>query len=268
MMLHITVTARIIGKTWGTILVGISNLLAVATTFTGSGNLYCQWKHLTWQWECLVYFIPNMNEGGGQVDQVHVLDFEGLTEDMRQGLTDRLRMVYTWAEGHVLFTSHAWRRLFEIQGHWIAFDRDFLEMVPSYTSIRDPLRRLCYRLIAMSIFGRGQAPDKVTATDLFYLRSMDEGTAVNVPYLLARYLFRHAEGRKHGARMLSGHFVGCLAEHFGLAWVAAVPERQQVATTGATQANQEILEEGVQDDPAPVQAPQAPAGAPATRTMP
>nr|GFA43884.1 synaptobrevin, longin-like domain protein [Tanacetum cinerariifolium] len=28
---------------------GISNLLAVATTFTGSGNLYCQWEHLTWQ---------------------------------------------------------------------------------------------------------------------------------------------------------------------------------------------------------------------------
>nr|GEX81205.1 integrase, catalytic region, zinc finger, CCHC-type, peptidase aspartic, catalytic [Tanacetum cinerariifolium] len=38
---------------------GISNLLAVATTFTGSGNLYCQWKLLTWQWECLVHFIPN-----------------------------------------------------------------------------------------------------------------------------------------------------------------------------------------------------------------
>nr|GEU46933.1 reverse transcriptase domain-containing protein [Tanacetum cinerariifolium] len=44
MMLHITVTARIMGKTWGTILVGISNLLAVATIFTGSGNLYCQWE--------------------------------------------------------------------------------------------------------------------------------------------------------------------------------------------------------------------------------
>nr|GEX57247.1 hypothetical protein [Tanacetum cinerariifolium] len=38
---------------------GISNLLAVATTFTGSGNLYCQWEHLTWLWECLVHFIPN-----------------------------------------------------------------------------------------------------------------------------------------------------------------------------------------------------------------
>nr|GEX17494.1 hypothetical protein [Tanacetum cinerariifolium] len=28
---------------------GISNLLAGATTFTGSGNLYCQWEHLTRQ---------------------------------------------------------------------------------------------------------------------------------------------------------------------------------------------------------------------------
>nr|GEZ58136.1 hypothetical protein [Tanacetum cinerariifolium] len=35
---------------------GIFNLLVVATTFTGSGNLYCQWEHLTWhanswQWD-------------------------------------------------------------------------------------------------------------------------------------------------------------------------------------------------------------------------
>nr|GFC26926.1 hypothetical protein [Tanacetum cinerariifolium] len=37
----------------------ISILLAVATIFTGSGNLYCQWELLTWQWECLVHFIPN-----------------------------------------------------------------------------------------------------------------------------------------------------------------------------------------------------------------
>nr|GEX60105.1 hypothetical protein [Tanacetum cinerariifolium] len=38
---------------------GISYLLAVATIFTDSGNLYCQWELLTWQWECLVHFIPN-----------------------------------------------------------------------------------------------------------------------------------------------------------------------------------------------------------------
>ncbi|GKA35970.1 hypothetical protein Tco_0722461 [Tanacetum coccineum] len=98
-----------------------------------------------------------------QVNRVHIFDFEGLTEEMRQGLTDRLRMVYTGAERHVLFTSYAWRRVFEILGplSMIASDDDFSEAVPSYTSIRDPLRRLCHRLIAVSISGRGQAPEKV-----------------------------------------------------------------------------------------------------------
>ncbi|GKF83812.1 hypothetical protein Tco_0248710, partial [Tanacetum coccineum] len=44
---------------------------------------------------------------------------------------------------------------------------------------------------------------------------MDQGIA-NVPYLLAQYLFRHAEGRKSGARLSGGHFIGGLAHHFGL----------------------------------------------------
>ncbi|GJW51183.1 hypothetical protein Tco_0092534 [Tanacetum coccineum] len=60
-----------------------------------------------------------------------------------------------------------------------------------------------------------KAPKKVTATDLFYLRSIDQGAA-NVPYLLAQYLFRHAEGRKSGARLFGGHFIRRLAYHFGL----------------------------------------------------
>ncbi|GKD36998.1 hypothetical protein Tco_1257205 [Tanacetum coccineum] len=72
-----------------------------------------------------------------------------------------------------------------------------------------------YWLISYSISGRGQVPKKVAATDLFYLRSMDQGTA-NVPYLLAQYLFRHAQGRKSRARMSDGYFIGRLAEHIGL----------------------------------------------------
>nr|GEW79640.1 hypothetical protein [Tanacetum cinerariifolium] len=62
---------------------------------------------------------------------------------------------------------------------------------------------------------RGKALEKVTATDLFYLRSMDRGAA-NVSYLLAQYLFRHAEGRKNDAMLVGGHFIGRLAHHFGL----------------------------------------------------
>ncbi|GKE65621.1 hypothetical protein Tco_1519782, partial [Tanacetum coccineum] len=92
---------------------------------------------------------------------------------------------------------------------------DFLGDTPSYTYIRDPMRRLCHKLISCSISCRGQAPEKVTGTDLFYLRSIDQGT-VNFSYLLAQYLFRHAEGRKSGSEMSEGHFIGHLTAHFGM----------------------------------------------------
>ncbi|GJW62820.1 hypothetical protein Tco_0112155 [Tanacetum coccineum] len=92
---------------------------------------------------------------------------------------------------------------------------DFLGTAPSYTAIRDPILRLCHRLIACSIAGRSQAPKKVTVTDLFYLRGMDVDW-VNVPYLLARYLRLFAAERKSGAHISGGQFVARLAVHFGL----------------------------------------------------
>ncbi|GJR57980.1 hypothetical protein Tco_1500142 [Tanacetum coccineum] len=44
---------------------------------------------------------------GRHVNRVHVLDFAGLTDEMRQVLTMSMRMVYTGNEGQELFTSHA-----------------------------------------------------------------------------------------------------------------------------------------------------------------
>nr|GEV93734.1 reverse transcriptase domain-containing protein [Tanacetum cinerariifolium] len=87
-----------------------------------------------------------------------------LTEEMRQNLAVKIRMVYTRAEGQILFTSHVWRRLFEIRA---ALVREFI------------LEFFSTRRISDTELG-GQAPKKVTATDLFYLRSMDQGT-VNIP---------------------------------------------------------------------------------------
>ncbi|GKE53721.1 hypothetical protein Tco_1488877, partial [Tanacetum coccineum] len=62
--------------------------------------------------------------------------------------------------------------------------------------------------------------------------------AANVLYLLAQYLFRHAKGRKSGARLSEGDFIGRLAHHFGLvgddwAWVAQDVERQPVVAVTA-----------------------------------
>ncbi|GJT23951.1 hypothetical protein Tco_0893888 [Tanacetum coccineum] len=60
----------------------------------------------------------------------------------------------------------------DLRDYWIeiSYDRDFLGRAPSYALIRDPVRRLCHRMIAYSISSRGQAPEKVTGVDLFYLR--------------------------------------------------------------------------------------------------
>ncbi|GKD67540.1 hypothetical protein Tco_1321630, partial [Tanacetum coccineum] len=130
---------------------------------------------------------------------------------------------------------------------------------------------------------------------------MDRGVA-NVPYLLAQYLFRHAEGRKSGARLSGGYFIGRLPYHFGLvsddglrglsvvarelplidmgelvklnicmeigdewAWVAPGPERKQVVMSGSPEAAEDapIINEGTQADLAPIQAPRPPLPPPA-----
>nr|GEV17810.1 putative Gag-Pol polyprotein [Tanacetum cinerariifolium] len=50
----------------------------------------------------------------------------------------------------------------DLRDYWIEIssDKDFFGPVPSYVYIRDPVRRLCHRMIACSIPGRGQAPEK------------------------------------------------------------------------------------------------------------
>ncbi|GJS70484.1 hypothetical protein Tco_0703325 [Tanacetum coccineum] len=281
-----------------------------------------------------------------EVHRVHVFDFGGLPDLMAKGLSARMLMEHMDAQGVSLFTSRAWRRLFDIRGplvhelileffrggrhrlswrqfilalrlhtteemetvgfgaywaksvrqipdkgdlrdYWIRISSvgDFLSTALSYTSIRDPILKPCHRLIACSIAGRSQAHEKVTVTDLLYLRGMDVGS-VNVPYLLAKYLRLFAAGRKSGALITRGQFVARLAEHFGLLTeerlqcltviapalpvidIAKLPD----AAAGAPEATKDapVVDEGGQAVPAPVQAPQQPPPPPPAtgRTMP
>ncbi|GKE66550.1 hypothetical protein Tco_1520711, partial [Tanacetum coccineum] len=134
-------------------------------------------------------------------------DAQGQTEEMQTA-----GFSLYWVESVRQIPDNAYLRDYWIR---ISSTRDFLGITSSYTSIKDPILRLCHRLIACSIAGRSQSPEKVTVTDLFYLREMDVGS-VNVPYLLARYLRLFASGRKQGAMISGGQFVAQLAEHFGL----------------------------------------------------
>ncbi|GJW06084.1 hypothetical protein Tco_1568507 [Tanacetum coccineum] len=132
---------------------------------------------------------------GRQVNRVHILDFEGLTPDMRQDLVERLRIVYTGDDGHEMGLDAAGTLCFQLGGSrhsmtWIQFilalglhtteeiaeDKfraywKFLRGAPSYTYIIDLVQILCHR---------------------------------------------HVEGRKSDAKLLGGHFIRRLAHHFGL----------------------------------------------------
>ncbi|GJW15128.1 hypothetical protein Tco_0019261 [Tanacetum coccineum] len=91
------------------------------------------------------------------------LDFAGLTKEMRQDLTDKLRMVHTRAEGQRQFIMAFGLHIAEeidgdgFKAYWVGSLREIADK---------------------GDLSKGQALEKVTATDLFYLRSMDEGMAV------------------------------------------------------------------------------------------
>nr|GEU79999.1 hypothetical protein [Tanacetum cinerariifolium] len=140
--------------------------------------------------------IEQLRFEGLEYTDVDIKDFEG-----------RLSRIYG-REGQSVFTSRAWRRLFEIRDLLVhklileffitfRFGEAVLDL-DTAKALQDLMLRLCHMLIACSIVGRSQAPENVIIADLFYIRGMDVGL-VNIPYLLAWYLRRFASGRKHGA---------------------------------------------------------------------
>ncbi|GKC39260.1 hypothetical protein Tco_1051644 [Tanacetum coccineum] len=74
----------------------------------------------------------------------------------------------------------------------------------------------------------------------------------------------HAKGRKSGARLSGGHFIGRLAAHFGL--VSNEGLRDVVAGAPKAAGDALAVDKGASADPAPIQVPQPPHAAP--RTMP
>nr|GEV63340.1 putative ribonuclease H-like domain-containing protein [Tanacetum cinerariifolium] len=184
----------------------------------------------------------------------------GLTEEMGQTLADKMRVVYTGTEGRarrrmtwrefiLALGLHTTEEMVEVgfKAYWlgnaraipdkgdpkdywnhISSDRDFLGVTPYFTFIQDLVWRLCHKLISYSISSKGQAPMKVTANDLFYLRSIDQGRRTSSSGL----------------------------------------ERQSIAGAGAPEVFEGApdVDEGAQAVTAPVQAPHPPLAA--TRTMP
>nr|GEV93993.1 integrase, catalytic region, zinc finger, CCHC-type, peptidase aspartic, catalytic [Tanacetum cinerariifolium] len=150
---------------------------------------------------------------------------------MRQDLDERVRMVYTGDDGHEIFVSHAWRRLFEIRAPLFHdFILEFLSTCRIGNKMGlDAADTLCFQLggARRSMTWRqfflalGLHTAEKMAKDGFealvgedFLRASPSYTYIRDS--LRRLCHRHTKGSKSGARLSRGHFIRRLAHHFGL----------------------------------------------------
>ncbi|GKD51881.1 hypothetical protein Tco_1280857 [Tanacetum coccineum] len=153
----------------------------------------------------------------------------------------------------------------DFSDYWVEISsgRDFLRGAPSYTYIRDSVRRLCHR----------------------HAKGRKSGVGLFRGHFIGRLAHHFGLVSDDGLRGLSimtrelpmidmGRLVKlniCMEIGDDWAWVAPGPERQPDVAAGATRADDDAptVYEGAQADPAPVQAPLPPPPPPAAwRTMP
>ncbi|GKE52031.1 hypothetical protein Tco_1487187, partial [Tanacetum coccineum] len=196
-----------------------------------------------------------------EVHRVQVFEFGGLLDLMAEGLSARMLMEHKDVHGVSLLGEAildldtpgalqfqlggarrhlSWRQFIvalglhtgeEMESLGISPAGNFLSTTSSYTMIQDPILRLCHRLIACSIAGRSQAPEK--------------GLTVIAPALLVINM----------AELVILQIYEQLDDTW--AWVAMGPGRQPDAAVGAPRVAQDapVIDEGGHADPAPVQAP-------------
>nr|GEU98240.1 hypothetical protein [Tanacetum cinerariifolium] len=181
------------------------------------------------------------------VHRVHVLDFDILTKEMREAMTNRLRIEHPNAQEQVVFTSHAWRALFGICRPLV--QELILELFSTFRIAEgvldlDAAKTLQFQLgglrhhmtwrqfiLALGLHTDEEMgsdePGKVTTTSFFYLRSMDEGVSGERPLLANAGLTMVV----HDLTMIDMDELVRLhiCERLGdvETWVAPKPERQQ-----------------------------------------
>ncbi|GJV87531.1 hypothetical protein Tco_1531469 [Tanacetum coccineum] len=234
---------------------------------------------------------------GRHVNRVHILDFEGLTLDMRQDLAERLRIVYTKDDGQEEF-------ILEFFSTYKIGSKMGLDVADTLCfQLGGARRSMTWRQCILALEDGFRAywlgserviPYKRDLSDYWveissgrdFLRGDPSYTYIRDPF--RSLCHRHTKGKKSGARLFGGHFIRRLAHHFGLVSddglrglsvvtreiplinMASGPERQPDAVGGAPRAVEDApaVDEGALADPAPVQAPQPPPPPPTTGRRP
>ncbi|GJS26677.1 hypothetical protein Tco_0487297 [Tanacetum coccineum] len=148
----------------------------------------------------------------------------------------------------------------DLSDYWVEISsgKDFLRGAPSFTYIRDPILRLCHWLIAYSIAGRSQAPEKSGAYisgGQFIARLAEHFRLLTMEILQGLTVIASKLPIIDMAKLVRLQI--CMDIDDTWAWVAMGPERQPDAAAGAPGVAQDapVVDEGVQAAPAPEQAP-------------
>ncbi|GKE38347.1 hypothetical protein Tco_1461752 [Tanacetum coccineum] len=165
-----------------------------------------------------------------EVHRVLVLDFESLPAEMAEGLTGRMLIEHRDARGQSVFTSHAWRRLFEVRGP-LVFElimEFFIGEVILDIDVADTLQfqlgrvkcRMSWRQVILALGLYTTEEMQTAGFGLYWTESarqiFDKGDLSSSPVALLGRVRRFASGRKQGAMIFGGQFIARLAKHFGL----------------------------------------------------
>ncbi|GKE74234.1 hypothetical protein Tco_1536275, partial [Tanacetum coccineum] len=93
------------------------NFADMALSLRDQRHQYLRFKGLEYLEGYIIDFEERLGKIYGRgVHRVHVFDFGGLTAVMAEGLSGRMLMEHRDAQGQSVFTSRAWRQLFEVRG--------------------------------------------------------------------------------------------------------------------------------------------------------
>ncbi|GJV97604.1 hypothetical protein Tco_1549181 [Tanacetum coccineum] len=116
---------------------------------------------------CLCYQVVGYTEEIDLAERMRMVytGNDGIGDEIRldvAGLPTAEEMVEDGLSAYWLGSERVIPDKGDLSDYWveISSSKDFLRGAPSYTYIRDPVRRLCHMLISYNISGRGQAPKK------------------------------------------------------------------------------------------------------------
>ncbi|GJZ84887.1 hypothetical protein Tco_0650226 [Tanacetum coccineum] len=265
-------------------------------------------RHRFLRYEALEYPDTDIVDFEGRLARIHrrevhrvpIFDLGGLPDLMAKGLSGRMLMEHRDKAGVSVFTSRAWRRMFDIRGPLVhelileffstfRFGQAILDLDTPGTlqfKLGRARRRISWRqfILALGLHTEEEMQTMGISSAGDFLDTAPSYTLIRDPIL--RYLRLFAAGRKSGAHISGGQFVAQLAEHFGLLTaeilggltvialelpiidMIKLPDAAAGAPDDVKDAS--IIDEGGQADLAPVQAPQHPPPPPlaVARTIP